>query len=116
MVLNDFIDYNVLFNKALEEAREGGMFNDFNVILMPHDNDLDEDQKLYKALYEFRMIRKRPSLVLDECRIEDDVIEFVFGEDGIDANESDTQGSFYYYVFYYSLSDECFTMFEYEQG
>ena len=118
MTIQDIIQFDEIWDKLLEEATQMDSFKNVDLahVLLEPDDSMDEHDKAMRGLFAFTVRHQRPPINLDECTIDDKEIWFVFGEDGIDANESDTQGSFYAFMFRYSLSDECFDYYGYEQG
>ena len=59
---------------------------------------------------------KEIELDIEECEINNDVVTLQKGISGIAANESDNQGSFYYYWIQYCFDSEKIIDGDYEQG
>ena len=75
-----------------------------------------EDEKNRKDCIEFLLNKKCQPLDIDECSIDGDKVWLCFGEEGIGANESDNQGSFWNVNILYNFDTERIEDYEYEQG
>ena len=103
--LEDYIDFGKIWDDAQKDALE----------YLDEIDDYIETKESIEMVKEFI---KNPHYSIEdrECSLDGNIAYLVFGESGIGANESDTQGSFVCITIGYSFDDESLCSFDYEQG